>query len=158
MKIKYTLSTIFIIILLLITGCTFGNKRTFNYLMDEYVKGYMEADSKLVKDVFPQYYVEYAKSILSKKYLKNELEKNKKKYGDDFKITYEITKSSKMNDEELESLNKQMETFFNVVDKATECYKFEGTILYKGSKKEEKNSMSTIGYCKYDNVWYLVRK
>lgn len=148
---------IILIISLFIFGCS-SNKRTFNYLMDEYVKAYLDADSEKYKDVFPPYYVAYAKDYMTEEYLESTLEKNKEKYGKDFNITYEITKTSKMTEKELNSFNKKIENYFKIVDKATECYQYEGAILFKGSKKEESNSMITMAYCKYDDVWYLVRK
>jgi hypothetical protein len=41
---------------------------------------------------------------------------------------------------------------------ATECYKYEGKITFKGSKKSDELSISTIAYCKYEGEWYIVRK
>ena len=62
-----------------------------------------------------------------------------------------------MTDEELDSINKKMESNYNSQEKAGECYKMNGTLNFKGSKGEIVDSLSTFKYCNYSNVWYLIR-
>lgn len=141
--------------LCIIVGC--GKKeKTYEYLLDSFITAYTKAEVDLVKEIFPPYYVEYAKDFMTKEYLEGKVKDDKEKYGDDFTITYNITKKTKMTEKEVDAINTKMETYFKTTDKAIECYKYEGTMTYKGSKKEDKASISSLKYCLYDE-WYLVR-
>ena len=116
----------------------------------------MEADADIAKDIFPPFYVEYAGEYLTDERFETSLEGAKSQYGDDFKITYEITKTTKLTDEELEEVNNNMKERYDSKQNASECYKYEGTITFKGSKDEDTDPISTMGYCKYDGSWYLI--
>ena len=158
---KLHLLLVVLLAVLFITGCGskgYKNKstRTVEDLLDEYVEAYTKADVELAKDLFPPFYVEYAKNVLTTERLEQGLKNSKERYGDDFNITYEVTGKTKYTDEELETLNKKMESYYNSKDNATECYKFEGTITFKGSKEEDPDPLTTMAYCKYDGSWYLV--
>ena len=132
-------------------------KRTYKFLLDEYVLAYTKADLNAALDLFPTYYVEYAKNFLTQEYLDKSLKESKEKYGDDFNITYDTGKETKLTDEELEKVNTKMKNYFNTELQASECYKYDGSFTFKGSKSEKKDSLATMGYCKYNDTWYLVR-
>ena len=152
---KIVLGSILVIFSLFIIGC--GRKeKTYEYLLDLFVTAYTKADVTLVSEIFPPYYVSYAKDFMTKEYLEKKVNEDKNKYGDDFTITYNVTKKSKLTDEEVEAINKKMASYFNTSEKASECYRYDGTITYKGSKKEDSASISSLKYCLYDE-WYLVR-
>ena len=146
------------VVLVTACGSKYGNKssRTVEDLMDEYVEAYTKADVELAKDIFPPFYNEYAKDMLTKERLEQALENAKEEYGDDFHITYEITKKTKMTDEELKEINDKMATRYNAKEEASECYKFEGTITFTGSKFEDPDPISTMKYCNYNGAWYLI--
>ena len=130
--------------------------RTVEDLMDAYVKGYTTADIELIKQLYPPFYLEYAKDNLTKERLEMVLENAKEHFGDDFDVTYEITKSIKMTEEELKELNDTMKERYDTDDEAVECYKYEGTITFKGSKDEDTDPISTMSYFKYGDSWYIV--
>ena len=67
-----------------------------------------------------------------------------------------ITKKTKMTDEELKEINDKMATRYNAKEEASECYKFEGTITFTGSKFEDPDPISTMKYCNYNGAWYLI--
>ncbi len=135
-----------------------GNDRTYEKLMDKYVKAYLESDIELVKDIFPPFYIEYSKEFMTKEHLEANLKYDKALYGDDFNITYEVTGNEKLTDEELETLNNYYKTILNVNDKAEECYTYSGTITYKGKERSIEESIDSFMYCKYSGKWYLVIK
>lgn len=158
---------LFIISLLLVTGLLTAcggsalsnkSKRTVEDLMDGYVKAYTKADVEIAKEIFPPYYVEYAKDRLTTENLEKSLENAKSRYGEDFNITYKITKTIKLTDDELDELNNKMANYYNSKENAKECYGYEGTITFKGSKYEDEDTISTMAYCNYDGAWYLVDK
>lgn len=132
------------------------NTRTVEDLLDEYVDAYLKPDVELAKDMFPKFYVEYAKDLMTQERLEQGLERSKEIYGDDFHITYEVTKTTKYTEDELAELNKKMEDrYYSKVD-ASECYKVEGTITFVGSKDEDPDPLDTMAYCKYEGEWFLV--
>lgn len=153
---KYFLCLLAIVSLFMITGCK-TKERTVEDLLDDYIVAYMNADVELTKKIFPPFYIEYAKNYMTKEYLEKSLNSDKEKLGNDFKITYEIKSKTKMTNEELEKINNKMENQFNAKEKATECYKLDGSLKFKGSKNEIIDKLSTISYCKYSDNWYLLR-
>jgi len=160
--------TLLIILTLFITGCT--NKsdtekrksneetRTMKYLMNDYIKIYNEASLEAVKNIFPNYYIESAQDIVNQENLDNNKKNNIEKYGKDFKASYKILKEEKMSEEELEELNNKIKESYNTENNATECYKYEGTIILDGSLYDEVISLGTLLRCKYNNKYYLVKK
>ena len=139
-------------------GSKLSNKssRTIEDLLDGYIIAYTKADVDVAKDIFPPYYVEYAKDRLTKEKLEKSLESAKTRYGDDFNIEYKITETTKLTDEELEELNNKIKNNFNADVDAKECYVYDGTITFKGSNREDKDSLKSIAYCSYNGSWYLV--
>ena len=129
--------------------------RTINYILDRYVRAYTKADINAARDIFPPYYNEYVKDNMTRQSLKNNLKSMKLKYGDDFNLTYQISDQIKLSDEELNSLNENISSTYSTDSKASECYKIEGTITFKGSKKNDTAKISAMNYCMYDK-WYLV--
>lgn len=71
MKRKIVLSLLIIVAIFTITGCksTSKEKRSVEYLLDQFVKEYMTADADITKDIFPSYYVDYAKEYMTNEYL-----------------------------------------------------------------------------------------
>ena len=157
---KGLLLVVLFVAVVFITACGSKSKstRTVEDLLDEYAEAYTTASVKLAKDIFPPFYIEYAESkgMLTQESLEQSLKNAKEKYGDDFHITYEITNKTKMTDEELETLNSKMASRYNSKEDASECYKFEGTITFAGSKYEDPDPISSMAYCRYDGAWYLV--
>ncbi len=157
MKKKFVFGLLVLIALFTITGCGILKVRTIDYLLKGYIRAYTKADLKATKDIFPPFYLEYNKKDLNQEYMDKTLKNAIEKYGDDFNITYKITKTTKMTKEELDKHNEKVAKNYKTDAKATECYKYEGTITFKGSKKEDPLKMSTMGYCKYNGTWYLIR-
>ena len=132
-------------------------ERTVEYLFDQYVKAYTQADIDAVKDIFPPFYIKYSMSSLTKEKLESVLESAKERYGKDFNITYKIETKTKMTASELETLNNKMSSYYNATEDAEECYKLKGTITFKGSLYEDTDPLDSSRYCKYSGVWYLVQ-
>ena len=102
---KYKYIILITIVLILITGCSNETKekeelekekRTMNYLMKEYVKANYKANIKSLKEIFPKYYIEYPEEIKTQDYLDNIVKENKEKYGDDYKLSFEILREQKL--------------------------------------------------------------
>lgn len=152
------LIAVIVLLILLLTGGSNGYKdkknRTVNDLMDAYVRTIVKTDVDAGNSIFPKYYYDQ-RGEFTKEKLDSNLERSKKEYGDDFNITYEITKTTKMTDEELKTQNNNIKDMFNTKEEASECYKYEGTITFKGSKDQDTDPISTMVYCKYGEEWYL---
>lgn len=145
-----------LVVLFTLTGCKLSFGRTYENLLKDYTNAYSKGDLKTIQKIFPPYYVEFSKDIVTQEYLDKQVNTLKSTFGDDFKITYEITGKTKLTNDELKTLNEKMAKYYNAKDNATECYKYEGDLIIKGSKNESKSSLSSIGYCKYKNTWYIV--
>ncbi|MBR3116670.1 MAG: hypothetical protein IKF36_02205 [Bacilli bacterium] len=132
-------------------------KRTYESLLDNFIDGYTKPDIEIVKKIFPPYYMEYAKNSLTQDYLEAGLLDDKEYFGDDFNITYEIEGNEKLSESDLKKMNDDITALFDTKEEASECKKYSGNIIYKGSKTEESVSLSSFLYCKYENDWYIVR-
>ena len=156
---KILLVLLVFLTIFMISGC--GKKKEeqkpLDYLMSEYVRSYTEGDLEAVKNIFPPYYMEFAKHFMTEEYLKDILNGNKELFGDNFTVTYEITKETKLNDKKLDALNKSVAEEFDTNAKASICYKIEGTTTFKGSIKEEVGDIENMNYCKYGDNWYFVK-
>ena len=73
-----------------------------------------------------------------------------------FNITYKITKTEKVDSDELEDINYKMSYYYDADVEASECYKYEGTITFKGSKNTDIDSIDSLRYGNYDGTWYIV--
>lgn len=154
---KNNLLGLLLVLTLFVVGCGTTKEKTVEDLLDDYIESYLKADPDMVKKVFPPFYMEYAKEYMTKEYLEQALLDDKESLGDDFTITYDIKNKEKINDEDLETVNSKMESQYNAEEKASECYKLEGTMTFKGSKDELVEELSSIHYCKYSDTWYLIR-
>ncbi len=157
MKRKILFVMLFLISIFILSGCG-KEERTINYLMDEYVKAYTKADLKAEKNIFPEFYLKANEKYVNQEALTKETENAKEKYGDDFNITYKVDKETKMSDEDLIALNEKMKKNIESAIDATECYTYEGSIEFKGSKKSTSATLYNIARCNYDGTWYLIRK
>lgn len=157
MKRKFIFVMLLLTSLFILTGCG-KEKRTINYLMDNYVKAYTKSDLAAEKDIFPNFYLKKYEKYVNKEALTKETKNAQEKYGDDFNITYKVKKETKMSEKELKEFNEKMKKNIEEAPAATECYVYEGDIELKGSKDSTKSNLSTIARCKYDGTWYLIRK
>ena len=158
---KGLLLAILFVTVIFVTACGSGKSkstRTIEDLMDQYIEAYTKPDVKLAKDLFPPFYVKYVeeRNALTQEILEQALEHAKEEYGDDFRITYEITSKTKMTAEELEELNNQMASRYNAEEKASECYKYTGSITFTGSKFEDPDPIDPMKYCNYNGSWYML--
>ena len=113
MRKKVLLGLVAIVTLFSITGCgVFKEKRTIEYLLDEYVEAYTTANLEKAKDIFPDYYLQYNEKNVNQEALNKELEYAKKTYGDDFNITYSVKEEIKFTDEDLKNLNDKIKNTY----------------------------------------------
>ena len=153
------LIAVIVLLILLLTGGSSGlsdkKNRTVYDLMDGYVRAYVKADADAANSIFPDYYYDRNGKITAER-LESALKNAKERYGDDFNITYEITKTTKLTDEELKTQNNNVKSMFEKANDASECYKYEGSITFKGSKFTDTDPISTMLYCKYSDEWYII--
>ena len=155
--IKICLLTLIAIITL--TGCTKKEEketRTIEYLLDDYVEAYTNADIEKVKDMFPPFYIEYAKNSLTEESLQNSLKAAKEEYGDDFNITYNIKEEIKLSDHNVSIINNDMKSRYKATVEASECYKYDATITLQGNLNKTTSDFNLMARCKYDKTFYLV--
>lgn len=158
MKKKVLFILLSIGMLFMLSGCFSNKEKSYKDLLDLYIEAYSEPSIEKTAQVFPPFYMDFSKEFMTQEYLEKALEEEKKTYGDDLKLSYELTnkEGTKLSDEELGKLNETMARTYKSTVNASECYKYEGKMYMKGSLSENNFSLSIFKYCKYDKDWYLV--
>ena len=160
MKKTFILLTVFCCAFL-ITACGSGSgsvkkNATVEELLDVYLDAFMNADEEKMVSVFPSFMEEDVRKYLGKDALEQQISSMKEEYGDDYKITYKINNTIKANESQLESVNNSLKKHYSNATAASECYGYEGTFTYAGSKGSEDGSLSEVIYCKFNDAWKLV--
>ena len=158
---KKRVLVVLLVAIAFLTACGSGKEadkstRTFDDLMNAYISGFTKANIKEINSIYAPYYLKKFEDSMTQDSLDEALKDSKEEYGDDFNITYEVTKTTKLTEEELKEFNDAVKKYFETEDEASECYKYEGTITFKGSKRVDDDSLSYVGYCNYNGSWYLV--
>ncbi len=129
--------------------------KTIETLLNQYIEGYLNADSKRILDVIPDFVTITNPYQYSQFALKESLSDDKEKYGYDLDITYEINEKTLLDNVQLEKLNELISNAFKTNDKVSECYSIYGSMTYYGSKGSSEDDLSAY-YCKYNDKWYLL--
>ena len=117
-----------------------------------YEQAYNEEKIELLYDIFPDFMADEIKEYLTVESLRQ----SKSYYGDDAKMTVNITSKEKMDDEWLEMANKSLADM-NATGKVTECYELKGTITYAGSEDSDTDTLDgDLYYCNYKGEWKLI--
>ena len=120
-------------------------------LMDIMMDGYNERSVKKILSVMPDFMQKELK--IDDETFKKQIEET---YGSDVKVSYKITNKKKEDNEWLEKNNKILKDMYKTDKQASECYLLEGTITFKGSKKEDTDEIEETWHCKIDDKWYLL--
>ena len=83
--------------------------KTIETLLNQYIEGYLNADSKRILDVMPDFVTITNPYQYSQFALKESLSDDKEKYGYDLDITYEINEKTLLDNVQLEKLNVRIE-------------------------------------------------
>ena len=125
---------------------------SYDELIDMYERAYNEENIDLLYDIFPDFMFEQIKKYLTI----DSLKQSKSYYGDNAKMTINVTDAEKMNAEWLEMANEELKAYGNDA-KVTECYELKGTITYSGSDDTDTDDIDgEIYYCNYKGEWKLI--
>ena len=131
------------------------SERTPEALLDKYVDAFMTADPEKIRDVFPDFIINFKPEKFNKEEFEKDLKREKGFFGDDMVAVYEIKEKKHLTGEELNKLNGQIQDYFKTSKTASDCYYLDGSMTLKGSKGEDPDPLDAY-YCKYDGTWYLV--
>ena len=153
---KYLGIIVIMLLAVVITGCggrkVVSNNSSVEDLLDIYMDGFKDADVDKLFSVYPDFAQEYYKRNVTKERIERTLDY----YGDNVRMSYNITSKNKLNDEELDKLNEDIKKTFNDYVLPSECYKINGETTIKGSKEEHVNEISELWYCNFDGAWRLL--
>ena len=136
---------VLIVLSIFITSC--GN-RTIDSLLNSYCQIFEDGVFKDLNEIVPSFWYAYAQ--YSKETFDEAIEGYIDKYGEEYKITYEIVDQYEYNDA---NYIDQMKNAYNI--DVTDCYNIEVLIKYEGPKSTSEEQ-THFRSCKYDGVRYLV--
>ena len=118
-----------------------GNQATYNADVDAYLS------------LVPDFQKAELKKYITKEELINQYNKLKQEYGEDAKVTYNITNKTKKDDSWIEDNNKYLQEEYKTNIKMIECYELEGTMTKSGSLKTDvdDNPFYETWYCKFSD-------
>lgn len=153
---KKVLTILFVsIIAITLVGCNekkANKKRSYEELIDLYVRAINEENYKLLLEATPAFMKPFIEEELNNENIKE----YKKYFGTNTKMSIEVTGKTKMDDEWLKYNNGILKSEFNTDTEAKECYALEGTITYKSDEKEENQKLEEVWYCNFDGEWLLM--
>lgn len=132
---------------------TYKKDVSIETLLERETESIYKADVNMYLSIFPK----FLQSDVAKKINKEELTKKydelKKEYGEDAKMTYTITKKTKMNDDWIKDSNEFYSKKYKTDIKLIECYELEGTLTKSGTLKTDVNDnpFSEKWFCKFSD-------
>ncbi|MBP3502638.1 MAG: zinc ribbon domain-containing protein [Clostridia bacterium] len=142
-----------ILLVIIIALCSGGYKKPLDYMC----KGMQKADSKTFLKAFPAVMTEDLEDSIDNDYLEKQLESFEDEYGKNIKITYKILDKEKIDKEDLEDLQENLEDKYE--DSKKKCkvsagYKLSVKMTIKG-KDDKETDTSTINVYKIGGKWCL---
>ena len=130
-------------------------EKTIDYLINQYIDGYMKEDSDLVQSVMPAFVTITNPYQYSKDGIMEVVSNYKEQCGDDYKISYDALEVNELDPVQSDKLNDLIEYAFHTNEKVNDCSSLTGKLLISGSKNNLEEEFSAY-YCKYNNNWYLL--
>jgi len=140
-------------LLFIASGCgkTVSNNSSVEDLLDVYMEGFKNADVDKMLSVYPDFAKDYYGKYVTEENVRNALDN----YGDNIKLSYDITGKEKLSSEELNQLNEEIKQTFTNYVLPSDCYKISGTTEAKGSKNKNMGTIKNMWYCNFNDTWRL---
>ena len=113
-------------------------------------KGLENGNLKTYQKAFPDFYNKF--SEVDNDDMKEMYDSLKDEYGEDFKVTYKVTKEENVEKDDLNKIQKCIKKVFEEDINITDGKKIKVETVIKGSKKEDTES-STMYVYKIDGEW-----
>ena len=135
--------------LVVLTGC--GSK-PYKKVLDKLYKAEQNGDADAIVKLFPKFMD--MSSTFSDEVMEKRLDSLKEVYGDDVKITYEVTESEKLDKDDKEKWEEYIEEQYDENVKIQDAYKVSVEVKYKGSEGSGTED-EQMGVVKIKGKWYL---
>lgn len=136
---------------------TYSNsvKNTYEEPIKNKVEGIAEANSSKFLSSYPSFIAEHIGQVITEDYLKSQLEEYKDKYGDNIKISYNVTNQEEISGNKLKDVQQKMKNTYDVDVNITKGYELSVEIKVKGdnSKKTDNNKYEVY---EINGKWYLL--
>ena len=130
-------------------------ERSIDYLMNQYIDGYMKEDYEKVQSVMPEFVIITNPYQYSKEGITEVVSSYKEQCGNDYTINYDALEINKLDSVQSDKLNDLIENAFHTNEKVFECSSLSGNLIISGAQNTLEEDFSAY-YCKYNNNWYLL--
>lgn len=119
------------------------------------VEGLAEANSEKFLNAFPSFISDYVKDIFTDEYMKTVLDSSKETYGDNLTMSYKVTKTEEISEEDIKSEQEEVKETYGKDATITKGYKLTVEVTTKGTEKEDTDSDEYEVY-EIDGKWCLI--
>ena len=162
---KILMASMLVLMLVMLTGCGDSDKekkessaKEYSEVLENYFKGVEEKDPdkylKAFADVYADYY--YSDSI-DEDYMEDMMESIEEECGDNVKISYEVKKEEKIDDDGLKTIQKYAKEMYNEDVKIEAGYELKVKVTIKGDD-DENSTTTTLYVYKVDGKWGLINE
>ncbi len=155
------LAVFVLIFVFIISSCTGGYKKPVKYLEQISNGNYKNIDKMAPKDIWEDHldYYDMTNSerieAVEEQY-EGVLDEQKDKYGDNYKISYDIKEKEKLSNKELSDIRDGLKANYNVPKKSVKKgYELKVKVVKKGSEDKDTNTQKLM-VVKIDGDWYIV--
>lgn len=164
--IKVLMILTLIAMITMLTGC--GNKdkeeekeekknsATYTEVLDKYFKSIEKKDPEMCIDAYADVYEEEY-SHIDEAYMEYVLKTLEAEYGDNIKISYEVSKEEEIDKDGLKAIQNYIKSYFDKETKVTAGYKLELKISIKGDD-DKKSTTDTFYVYEIDGKWGIMDK
>lgn len=152
----------------LLTGCEIGESKSkeknengeeitssYEEPIKNMIEGLTEANSSKFLKAFPSFISDYMGDIFTDEYLENTLETAEEEYGENIKMSYEITDKTEIEEEDLRKMEEDIKTNFDEDIKITKGYELGIKVTTKGDDAEDTEEDEFNVY-EVDGKWYIL--
>lgn len=161
MKLKKFISILLVLMFLVIacTGCSLtkdekedeeDKKESYSKVVDNYFKGMEKADAEMYLKAYPDFI--YSDEDIDDDDMEDMLEMFEDEYGENIKISYEITDETEIEKEDLENVEKYVLERYDEEVKISGGYEVEVEATIKGDDDEDTDTNDMYIY-KVDGEW-----
>lgn len=119
------------------------------------VEGLLETNSEKFISAFPPFYSGSLGELFNNEALKTALDTSTEEYGENIKMTYEITNKTQIEESKIEEMEKEVKESYNQDVDITKGYELEVKITTKGDKAEDTETDAFEIY-QIDGNYYLL--
>lgn len=143
-----------------------GGKSNAKKLLETYTDAIVEEDAELYLSVYPECYIDYLEDEMvdwygyddaeeyAEEYIGDYLDDLEDGYGRDLKFSFKIIECEKVDEDDLEDYEEEMEELFGDSDKIEGAYEVEFEYTIEGDDDDDEDDGEMV-IVKIDGEWYI---